>query len=125
MTLLATSIRVQKAHAMPLQLNPAKELDEALFDLRLPLAKSYVCITRELVSKGHHILIPPEVLAHFAFDICPDALPWLPLDTLVLSLLRYRAPCRFDSFADCALAHLVVGQRYVNRPMSCHPFNHP
>jgi hypothetical protein len=38
----ATSIRIEETNAMPLQLDPVKKLDEALLDLRLPLAKSYV-----------------------------------------------------------------------------------
>ena len=73
---------------MSLQLDPVKKLDEALLDLRFPLAKGYIRITRELVCEGHQILISPEVSAHFAFDIRPDALPWLQLGTLILSPLR-------------------------------------
>jgi len=73
---------------MPLQLDPVQKLGEALFDLRLPLAKGYIRITRELVGEGHQILVSLEISAHFAFDIRPDALPWLQLGTLILSLLR-------------------------------------
>ena len=105
---------------MPLQVDPAKKLDEALLDLRLPLTKGYVRLTRELVCEGHQILISPEVLAHFALNICPNALPWLQLGTLILSLLWYRTSSRLHGFANRTLAHFPIRQRNIYCPMIDH-----